>query len=582
MEREWTMILQIALLVTAIFTAFGLYILYEKRKKKRMLLAKIRADWGAWPEREYEPNDWKVAEGYYANRKCEGFQIDDITWEDLDLARVFMLLNHTGSYLGEGYLYYLLRTPDFFEEKLEERESLICVFSEHEAEREQMQELFWETGKSGRNSIYDAVYNLADANPGSAAHHILMAGLVVASIGSLFVAPRPGILILIAAMYVSMLDYYRKKRPIEHFAISCGFLLKTLDMGEKLCSLDIPQITKQQAEIRHACQAFGKLRRNSFFLIAGSNTAGDLLTGIIMYLNSCFHIDLIQFSRVVREMKKHLKEFESIVGAAGEIEAAIAIASFRACMESWCVPELHFAPERQGRQEEKSAGQTQELQAKRLYHPLIQEPVKNDISTERGVLLTGSNASGKSTFLKTVAINALLAQTVHTCMADRWESGCFRVYSSMALRDNLENRESYYMVEIRSLKRIMDEIVRDASRPPVLCFADEVLRGTNTVERIAASAQVLKHMTGAGVLCFAATHDIELTRILEHYYDNYHFQEEVVGNDIHFNYLLYPGRAVSRNAIRLLQIMGYDEEVIRQAQQAAQEFADSGEWSVQE
>ena len=89
----------------------------------------------------------------------------------------------------------------------------------------------------------------------------------------------------------------------------------------------------------------------------------------------------------------------------------------------------------------------------------------------------------------------------------------------MALKDDLLGRESYYLAEIRSLKRILDETGEEY---PVLCFVDEVLRGTNTVERIAASAQILESLSGRNVICFAATHDIELTYILEDDYENYH------------------------------------------------------------
>ena len=136
-------------------------------------------------------------------------------------------------------------------------------------------------------------------------------------------------------------------------------------------------------------------------------------------------------------------------------------------------------------------------------------------------------------------------------------------------------------MEIKSLKRILDQIgAKD--RGDVLCFVDEVLRGTNTVERIAASSQVLRYMTGPGVMCFAATHDVELTHILEDFYDNYHFQEEVEDQDIRFDYRLYPGRAGSRNAIKLLQIMGYDEQVVDRAETAARHFLETGEWQKQE
>ena len=135
-------------------------------------------------------------------------------------------------------------------------------------------------------------------------------------------------------------------------------------------------------------------------------------------------------------------------------------------------------------------------------------------------------------------------------------------------------------MEIKSIKRILD--FAEVSKHKVLCFVDEVLRGTNTVERIAASSQILRKLTGENVLCFAATHDIELTSLLENEYNNYHFEEDMEDGDIHFNYLLKPGKATSRNAIRLLQIIGYDQEIIEQANRQAVGFLETGLWKMGE
>lgn len=195
------------------------------------------------------------------------------------------------------------------------------------------------------------------------------------------------------------------------------------------------------------------------------------------------------------------------------------------------------------------------------------------------MLITGSNASGKSTFLRMTAVNAILAQTIHTCTARRYEGNYFCIYSSMALRDSLESGESYYMVEIKALKRIMD--AKDASlENPMLCFVDEVLRGTNTVERIAASAKILEMLAEEKIFCFAATHDIELTHLLEKQYDNFHFEEEVEQGDVCFSYHLQKGRATSRNAIRLLQIIGFEDKMIENAEKMATEFMKTGEWRM--
>lgn len=87
----------------------------------------------------------------------------------------------------------------------------------------------------------------------------------------------------------------------------------------------------------------------------------------------------------------------------------------------------------------------------------------------------------------------------------------------------------------------------------MLCFVDEVLRGTNTVERISASTEILKSLSAEQVLCFAATHDVELTELLAKEYDNYHFEEEIVEGDVRFNYRLLTGKATTRNAIKLLE-----------------------------
>ena len=145
----------------------------------------------------------------------------------------------------------------------------------------------------------------------------------------------------------------------------------------------------------------------------------------------------------------------------------------------------------------------------------------------------------------------------------------------MALKDNVLSNESYYIVEIKSLKRILDSV--DDSIPS-LCFVDEILRGTNTIERIASSSEVLKSLSEDNCICFAATHDIELTYLLEDKFNNYHFEENITDNDIRFDYKLYKGRAESRNTIKLLSFMGYSDEIVKRAQERAEKFVCTGKW----
>jgi DNA mismatch repair ATPase MutS len=187
-------------------------------------------------------------------------------------------------------------------------------------------------------------------------------------------------------------------------------------------------------------------------------------------------------------------------------------------------------------------------------------------------LISGSNASGKSTFIKAAAVSAILAQTVNTCLAQRFAMRRALVMTSMAVRDNVTAGESYFVTEIKSLKRILDKNIF------FICFIDEILKGTNTAERIAASAATLKFFESLDCLCVAATHDIELTRMLKDGYDNYHFEETVTNEGITFDYKIKTGPTQTRNAIKLLEVLGFDEGITADAHRLAQVYDASGKW----
>lgn len=213
---------------------------------------------------------------------------------------------------------------------------------------------------------------------------------------------------------------------------------------------------------------------------------------------------------------------------------------------------------------------------KDFYHPLLSKPVPNSGKISNDSIITGSNASGKSTFIKALAINGILAQTIYTCAATEFKLRHSIIITSMAVRDNITEGESYFIKEIKSLKRILDK-VQDV---PCMCFVDEILKGTNTIERIAASAAVLKYLHDKDCLCMTASHDIELTQILENKYDNYHFREEINDDGISFDYKLKNGPSQTRNAIRLLDYMNFEDKIVEDAQNLANNFTKEKVWPV--
>lgn len=148
----------------------------------------------------------------------------------------------------------------------------------------------------------------------------------------------------------------------------------------------------------------------------------------------------------------------------------------------------------------------------------------------------------------------------------------------MAVEDDIFAGDSYFVAEIKSIKRLLDQVEQGER---CYCFIDEILKGTNTIERIAASSSVVTWLAEYPSLSFVATHDIELTEILKNQCENVHFEEAVTEEQgITFDYLLKQGPAVTRNAIALLKVMDYPEKLVEQAQNEARHFDERRTWSI--
>ncbi len=534
----------------------------DYKKSEKRFVQKLYKEYGTLPQKEYKPEQFENISHYFLKHK-EGYYVDDITWNDLNMDEIFKQLNNTFSSAGEEYLYHILRTPCLEEEELLKREGIISWFQNHSDERVSYQFIFSRLGKCGKFSIYDYLDYLDQLGERSNLKHYLAIAGILGSILLLFVNIPIGLVALVCILIYNNLSYFKIKNKIDPYITSFAYVFRLLDAVGELVKKRVAILEEEFDELITCHNAMTGFRTGSSLVMSGSRMSGsgNPLEILADFLRMGFHIDLIKFNQMLTEVRKHLPEIDRMISVLGKIEAMIAIGSYRKAM-SCCVPEF-----------------TDELfiETNEMYHPLITHPVKNDISTGSSVLITGSNASGKSTFLKTVAISAILAQTIHTCPAASYKASLFRICSSMSLRDDVQGGDSYYMVEIKSLKRIL-AMAADEGDNPVLCFVDEVLRGTNTVERIAASTEILRSLDKKNCICFAATHDIELTHLLTKNYDNYHFEEDIADNDISFSYKIMCGRATTRNAIRLLGIMGYDKQIIEEAEQMANHFMKTGQW----
>ncbi len=555
--------MEIILIIVAAMTVIVILSIISNRKNLRQLKLRLKNEWGDTPNEEYTSEKFEYLKAYYNSVKDTKLDVDDITWNDLDMDEIFMEMNNTRSSIGEEYLYSLLRKPCFSEEELAERNRLMKFFTDKEDARIELQSRLHNMGKLRSISVFEYINRLEAQEADSNLIHYLLDFGFLFSIAMIFVIPGLGGVGTFTFAIINIFHYYSCKAKIENYITVFSYIFRLLDNTKAIIHLDIPEIKKYTDRLHEDIKYFNKIKRGSFIL-APKSANGNILDAILDYFRMLFHLDLIKYNSMLSFFKKNRKVLNRIFENIGYLDSMIAAASFRKLIYYYCEPTLTKTDQ-------------PFLSATDLYHPLLEQPVTNSISEKRSVLLTGSNASGKSTFIKTLAINAILSQTIYTSTATSYQGSYFMIYSSMALRDNIFSSESYYIVEIKSLKRILDQINPDI---PMLCFIDEVLRGTNTLERIAASSRILNTLALENALVFAATHDIELTHILEGSYSNYHFQERIEDNRVLFDYKLYQGKAVSKNAIRLLAMLGYPEEIITSAEHAAQEFLERGEWRI--
>ena len=543
----------------------------SSRKYQKNYLEKIYQSYGAASEREYKEGEMEHIRMYYLKHLSEQ-GIDDITWNDLNMDHIYRKINVSCSAAGDEYLYYRLRTPIYDEAQMQHAEAQISFFMEHAEERHRVQRIFLSLGRMGKYSIYEYLDHLDTLGERRNLKYAWGNLLLVGSVAAMFVSLPVGIVALMAVLCHNFVGYFREYKQIEPYITSFRYISRLLDSADQLGRAKIAGMEREQERLRECYKQMKGFIRNAYLIVFTDKGNGNPLGVVLDYLRMIFYLDLIQFNNALRAVRGHLDEIDEMITIMGQVETAVVIGSYRnSLQDGYCIPIIHY---------EQNADRQMTLE--QIYHPLLSEPVKNSISVKRGVLLTGSNASGKSTFLRAVAVNAVLAQTIHTCLAGYYEAPVLRIYSSMALKDDLLSGQSYYMVEIRSIKRILDQVkLAKQEHCYVLCFVDEVLRGTNTVERIAASTQIMKMLAADHALCFAATHDVELTKLLDWDYDNYHFEERIEEDDIFFPYKLIKGPATTRNAISLLKMLEYDERIITAAESMAERFLADGSWTVQ-
>jgi MutS domain V/MutS domain III len=259
--------------------------------------------------------------------------------------------------------------------------------------------------------------------------------------------------------------------------------------------------------------------------------------------------DLEQVMALEKWKQKNQKNVLQWFTALGEMEAINSLANLSFNHPEWCFPVLkedHFF-----------------IEGKEIGHPLIQADtcVNNPLKIDQNgqlMLVTGSNMAGKSTYLRSIGVNTVLAMAGAPVCARYFCLSPVQVISSMRIADNLEENTSTFYAELKKLKTIIEKVNRNEK---VFILLDEILRGTNSLDRHTGSAALIKQLIKHNAACIIATHDVELAKMKDAYPDNilnYHFDVQVSNDELYFDYQLKEGICRSLNASILMKKIGIE------------------------
>lgn len=529
--------------------------IYNRLKLKAM----VKSKWGAFPSARFFDKEESLKEAWRKAKKYRSYdsEIDDITWYDLDAFTLFERINGTYSSVGAEALYQRLRNFNFSEKSHDRLEILIDYYKQNPTIREEIQFQFACLGKQDHNHVESYLSETRNQELPNTTFYLFCGLLPIAALLFVLVFPMTlSVLVLLGSILFNVIYYQIKKEKLQRELICMGYLVQTVVCAKKLEKIKTPF----QEELTKNLKPLASMTKFGISFRMKSNSEAEMMFD---YLAMIFMLPFISYNFVLKKLTNYEVQAKEMWRLLGELEVAAAVLNFRTVMPDTSQPIFS---------EEIVVTGTE------VYHPLLATPVPNEVNWTKNTLVTGSNASGKSTYVKSVAISCILSATIHTALATKFQLPFGHILTSMAVEDDIFEGDSYFVAETKSVKRVLDLA---ETKVPCLCFIDEILKGTNTIERISASSSMIHWLGKYPSLAFVATHDIELTEILKESCDNVHFEEQVTKEQgVTFDYLLKQGPAMTRNAIQLLHVLNYPESVVELAKREASYFDEHRTWQI--
>lgn len=527
------------------------FLIKNHLKEKRLfnLRKNIINDWAKPKKNEYF-NFNSISKFFINNtHQTDAFHIiSEKTQIDLDINQLFKFIDRTSSKIGQQYLYYKLRTIESID-RLLMFDQLTKHFLNNKSLRIESQLCL---SQLNSKNAYDLVDLISGLQVKKSKILWLVYTLTLSTIIFFFLGfYNPLFFILILPIYiVNMVLHFKNKANVNYYMSGVNQLSKTLRVAKKLAKFK--EIKNHYTGLTFLRKIDDIKLRTEFLGFETNLLSNEYLFAIWMVIESfkiLFNIEYILFNSFIESITKEKKSIEELFIFIGEIDTAIATASLKSSDSIFCTPE--FVDEKK-------------ISVTNIIHPLIENCVSNNLCTKnKSILLTGSNMSGKTSFIRTVAINSILAQTLNICFSEKYKAPFFKLYSSIRISDDLLESKSYYLEEVLTIKKLID-VSEDES--PCLFVLDEIFKGTNTIERISGGKGILSYLNKTNNIVIVSTHDIELTEILKsNNYELFHFSEEINNDELIFDYKLKNGELKTRNAIKILELHNYPKEIINDA-----------------
>lgn len=464
--------------------------------------------------------------------------LDEATIEDLELADVASAIDRTVSPAGAQQHWRIIAAPAHRRDVLAKREAALAEMARDREGTSRLRTVLARMAEPDTAYVPLLLWSEMPPLPmRGRTFGLLQAALAACVAGGFLVTPLFWIAALVLFVTNVIIDD-RTNTTLANHARALQMFGKVLDVGTRIVAERVgPQAWRDA--IAAELPALEPLRRRLRAMTI--NDPFDI-SGVVI---SALLVRPKALSASLELLAKERGAMTRLHRLVGELDALQSIAAWRAeRAHELEVPELTDGPPA--------------LDVVDVRHPTIAGAVGNDLALPgRSLVVTGSNMSGKSTFLRALALNAVLAQSIHTVCAGRWRSSFLRVHTAMRAVDATALGLSTYAAEIQAV----GALIAAAEGPASLFALDEPFRGTNPSVRVPIVVAVLEHLA-RGHLVAAATHDLDVAHRLSPAFDRGYFQEtDDDGGEI-FDYLLRKGTAVTTNAVTLLRRAGYPDSIL--------------------